>query len=216
MKKIIALLLLLIISLSLFGCKAKKYQSSWDGFCYTFYNGHEGSKKLEYGGSGYILDILNSGAWEVGSFDCDYDFNFTTWNEEIYYHSLCGTFHDVTNGIILKVTEEQRLKVNSFLKDTESERYVWEGFYYTTSDFPIMKFQTNGTEYIVDLLDNSVWENGHLSCSCDYYFLKPRQKISYHSDCGTLHDRENGKVSKLTEEQRLKVNSFLENGELGK
>ena len=119
MKKIIALLLLLIISLSLFGCKVKKYQSSWDGFCYIVSGNYHLDKKLESGGAGYILDILNSGVWETGTLDCDYDFCFSTMKEQIYYHSLCGTFNDVTNGIILKVTEEQRLKINSFLENRE-------------------------------------------------------------------------------------------------
>lgn len=217
MKKITALLLLLTISLSLFGCKAKKYRCAWDGFCYAF-NGNpvSGRKKLESGGSGYILDILNSGTWEVGTFDCDYDFEFTAV-DVVYYHSLCGTFYDVTNGIILKVTEEQRLKINSFLKDSDSARYVWEGFYYDAeSDIPI-EFKPGGSEYIADLLNNCAWENGipdfHPGCDPDHYFLTPRQKIYYHPECGTLYDMENGKVFKATEEQRLKINSFLENGE---
>lgn len=216
MKKIIALLLLLTVSLSLFGCKVRKYRCAWDGFCYAF-NGNpvSGRKKLESGGSGYILDILNSGTWEVGTFDCDYDFEFTAV-DVVYYHSLCGTFYDVTNGIILKVTEEQRLKINSFLKDSDSARYVWEGFYYDAeSDIPI-EFKPGGSEYIADLLNNCAWENGipdfHPGCDPDHYFLTPRQKIYYHSECGTLYDRENGKVSKLTEEQRLMVNSFFDNG----
>ena len=217
MKKIIALLLLLTVSLSLFGCKVKKYRCAWDGFCYAF-NGTpiDEEKRLESGGSGYILDILNSGTWEVGTFDCDYDFVFTAMYV-VYYHSLCGTFYDVTNGIILKVTEEQRLKINSFLKDSESPRYVWEGFYYVYGFFPPVfpiELKSNGAEYITDLLNNCVWENGIPDCNCDsdHQFLTPRQQIYYFSDCGTFYDMENEKVFKATEEQRLKVNSFFDNG----
>ena len=215
MKKITALLLLLTISLSLFGCKVEKYRSSWDGFCYAF-NGKPvaGNKRLESGGPSYILDILNSGAWEVGTFDCDYDFYFSTMMEQIYYHSLCGTFYDVTNGIILKVTEEQRLTINSFLKDELSEKFIWEGFFYTPQEF-FMELEPKGTEYILNLIDNGDWENGHPNCNCisEYWFTRPRQRIYYHSECGMFYDVENGKFFKVTEEQRTNVNLHLEHAE---
>jgi len=220
MKKIITLLLLLIISLNLFGCSEKAsgntsektYRLAWDGFCY----GPSGfNVKLEGTESKYILDLLNNSVWENGLVDCDYDFYFLTQRERIIYHSLCGTFNDTTNEKVLKVTEEQRLEINGFLKDSESPRYVWEGFYYVVSDYPI-KLKLNGAEYIDDLLNNCIWENGNPDCPLggepDYYFLKPRQLVYYHSECGTFYDMENGKVFIATEEQRLTVNSFFDNG----
>ena len=66
-------------------------------------------------------DYLNEGAWETKLSNCDCDYYFVTQKQRIQYHSECGMFNDITNGKVLKITEEQRLKINSFLVG-ESEK----------------------------------------------------------------------------------------------
>ena len=79
---------------------------------------------------------------------------------------------------------------------------------YTASDSP-MELESNEKKYIIGLLNEGAWETELSNCDCDYYFVTQKQRIQYHSECGMFNDITNGKVLKITEEQRLKINSFL-------
>ena len=76
-------------------------------------------------------------------------------------------------------------------------------------------------EYILYLVVRiGGWKDGQTytnhECDSIYYLLEPKLRISYHPECGTFYDMEDGTILKATEEQRLKINSFLENGEYEK
>ena len=118
LRKLVALSLIFVLSLTLFGCSEKTYQLAWDGFCYT---ASDSPMDLESNEKKYIIGLLNEGAWETELSNCDCDYYFVTQKQRIQYHSECGMFNDITNGKVLKITEEQRLKINSFLVG-ESEK----------------------------------------------------------------------------------------------
>ena len=62
-----------------------------------------------------ILSVLNKGKWENDVTNCGYDYEFTTKNETIRYHSECGTFIDITNGQTMVLAEKDKDIINDLL-----------------------------------------------------------------------------------------------------
>ena len=113
MRKLFAAILSLLCLLSV-ACAHKKYELAWDGFCYSLSDNCEIALSAEE--KGYIIDLMNGGEWTKGAANCLSDHVFYTKSQTVRYHSDCGTFADVTSGTILKVGEEDRLKINAILR----------------------------------------------------------------------------------------------------
>ena len=62
-----------------------------------------------------VLDLLNGGTWMNDVTKCESDYEFETKNEEIRYHSECGTFIDVTNQRSLQLSDEEQAEINRML-----------------------------------------------------------------------------------------------------
>lgn len=114
MKKYPALCLILIFVLCLFGCNDKKiYQLPHDQFCYT--TGESQVVEMNTQDRRYIVELLNDAEWVNDLSNCYGDFVFYTQNEEVRYHSECGTFNDYTNKKSTTVSEEERYTINQIL-----------------------------------------------------------------------------------------------------
>ena len=111
MKKIIAIILTMFLSFNFSSCKV--YKLPWDQFCATVENPRE--VELDYEERKYIIDIFNSGRWQLDNSKCASDFKFYPQAQEVGYHSECGIFNDYTRKRHLKVSEEQRQKINDIL-----------------------------------------------------------------------------------------------------
>ena len=85
---------------------------------------------------------------------------------------------------------------------------AWDGFCYTAENQPV-DMESADKKYIINLLNKAVWETNTEDCECDFYFSLQRQRVEYHSECGTFNDITNGKSTKVAEEQRLKINTIL-------
>lgn len=85
---------------------------------------------------------------------------------------------------------------------------AWDGFCYTAEHQPV-DMESADKKYIINLLNKAVWETNIEDCECDFYFSLQRQRVEYHSECGTFNDITNGKSTKAAEEQRIKINSIL-------
>ena len=85
---------------------------------------------------------------------------------------------------------------------------AWDGFCYTAEHQPV-DMESADKKYIINLLNKAVWETNIEDCECDFYFSLQRQRVEYHSECGTFNDITNGKSTKVAEEQRIKINSIL-------
>ena len=103
MKKLIALVLLLLCVLGVVGCMSKTYELPHDQFCYSV----DGAQayELDSADKQYLIDLLNSAS----------DFVIYTQKQEVRYHSECGTFTDYTNKKSTTVSEEQRATINAVL-----------------------------------------------------------------------------------------------------
>lgn len=77
-----------------------------------------------------------------------------------------------------------------------------------------IELQFEDKKYILNLLNQSKWENDVSKCDCDFDFYTQRQKVGYHSECGIFNDYTRKKHTKVTEEQRLKINKVLQNSTL--
>ena len=64
-------------------------------------------------------------------------------------------------------------------------------------------------QYIIDTLNNATWDNDATNCGHDYMFYTQKQKIRYHSECGTFIDLTRKKWATLTDEQRTTINNIL-------
>ena len=62
-----------------------------------------------------IISTLNKGKWQDDITNCGYDYEFTTKNETIRYHSECGTFIDITNGRAMVLAEKDKDIINDLL-----------------------------------------------------------------------------------------------------
>lgn len=85
---------------------------------------------------------------------------------------------------------------------------AWDGFCYT-AEHQSVDMESADKKYIINLLNKAVWETNIEDCECDFYFSLQRQRVEYHSECGTFYDITNGKSTKVAEEQRIKINSVL-------
>ena len=146
MKKILILLLICLFSLSVVGCSEKPYQLAWDGFCYTVAE-HQ-AVAMESEDKKYIIDSLNKAVWETNLENCECDFYFSLQRQRVEYHSECGTFNDITNGKSTKVTEEQRIKINSILVFNHSKEIT------TITDFTKFSDMKRETDKIEVEFDN--------------------------------------------------------------
>ena len=113
-KRISAVLLSLLFSVAcLGGCGKKTYELPWDQCCASIHpprqitmNGEERK---------YLVDTLNGCEWADGVSNCACDFVFYMQEQEVQYHSDCGTLNDVTRQKTATVSEEQRAVLNGFL-----------------------------------------------------------------------------------------------------
>ena len=151
MKKIFALLLTCLLCLSVVGCSEKPYQAAWDGFCYTATEHQAVEMKSE--DRKYIINLLNEAVWETNIEDCECDFYFSLQRQRVEYHSECGTFNDITNGKRTKVTEDQRLKINTILNLNASKEKIG-----TITDFAKFYDMTRETDKIEVTFDNNSGE----------------------------------------------------------
>lgn len=62
-----------------------------------------------------IISVLDKGSWSDDVTQCASDFTFELSGRKIYYHSVCGTFNDVTNRQHMSLSEEERARVNQLL-----------------------------------------------------------------------------------------------------
>ena len=62
-----------------------------------------------------ILSTLNNGQWKNDITDCWCDFNFTTKNATIQYHSDCGTFNDITHHRSMRLSDVDKEIINTLL-----------------------------------------------------------------------------------------------------
>lgn len=111
MKRILALILSIMLLFSLSGC-IKIYKQAWDGFCYT---AEDAPVELDSEAKSYILDLLNEGKWTSGVIKCPSDFYLSLQVQRVGYVSSEGYFVDYTLQRSLKLTDEQREKVNGYL-----------------------------------------------------------------------------------------------------
>ena len=111
MKKILALILSAVLLLSLSGC-VKIYKQAWDGFCYT---AEDEPVELDVVATNYILNIMNSGKWQSGNVKCPSDYYFSLQVQRVGYVSDEGYFNDFTLERSMKLTDEERDKVNEYL-----------------------------------------------------------------------------------------------------
>ena len=63
-----------------------------------------------------IVDILESINWVEGAPACDNDYMITIINDTYYYHSDCGTFLDIVNNKSKSLSEEEKERVNNYIK----------------------------------------------------------------------------------------------------
>ncbi len=68
-----------------------------------------------------IYNILVSDRWENGTADCECNYMFVLSDSNIGYHSSCGTFNDFANSLHLKLTDEEKEKLNEILKTAMDE-----------------------------------------------------------------------------------------------
>lgn len=66
-----------------------------------------------------IISALNSGKWFNDVTNCSHDYEFTTENQTIRYHSECGTFIDITNRRAMTLSEATKEEINELLESTK-------------------------------------------------------------------------------------------------
>lgn len=113
MNKLILSVLTLFCVIALASCSDKTYELPHDQFCYSA----DGAQTYELNSDDkqYIIDLLNGASWVNDHSNCDSDFVFCTQNQEVRYHSECGTFNDYTNHKSTTISEEQRATINAML-----------------------------------------------------------------------------------------------------
>ncbi|MBQ7344044.1 MAG: hypothetical protein IJW53_04690 [Clostridia bacterium] len=115
MKKILALCLMIVLSMSLLtSCSINTYKPisiKYQNSDYAPYP--DGEHKT------LLVDLLNNSKWHNDVAKCDCDYTVIMKNDrEIFYHSECGTFIDYDFNKSLTVSEEDRVKLNAYFVDS--------------------------------------------------------------------------------------------------
>lgn len=116
MKRIVLTILAIILCLAAFsGCANNKYKGPLSCISRIGADGVTALMDMTEDAHKTILSVLNKGKWENDVTNCGYDYEFTTKNETIRYHSECGTFIDVTNGQAMVLAEKDKDIINDLL-----------------------------------------------------------------------------------------------------
>ena len=113
MKRILTIFLVVAL-IFVCGCAQKEYKLPWDHFCY-YADDAGGVIELELEEKQYIIDLLNNGNWHNDIAKCPADVKFATQQQVIGYSAEDGIFNDYTQNKSLKISEQDRLKVNSYI-----------------------------------------------------------------------------------------------------
>lgn len=114
MKKF-SVFLLLILSLLGTACTRPIYEQPWDTFCYKA-DAASSPVELSAKESGYVIDLLNNA--ENPTYDiakCPSDYTFHTQRQSLGYNCEEGIFNDFTRKISIRISEEDRIKLNDIL-----------------------------------------------------------------------------------------------------
>ena len=111
MKKILALCLTIVLSISLLiSCGINNYK--------PISVKHQNSDYAACGDA-FLTNLLNNSKWynDVAKCECDYTILMEN-GREIFYHSECGTFIDYDFNKSLTISEEDRVKLNNYFVDS--------------------------------------------------------------------------------------------------
>ena len=86
---------------------------------------------------------------------------------------------------------------------------AWDGFCYTGDGMEAIELKRGCAAKIVDVMNGAEWNYSVANCSFDYTFITQRQRVGYHSECGTLCDYTRQASARLSESERLFVNECL-------
>ena len=123
MKRIISSIIVFFMCLTAFsGCADNKYTGPLSCISRVEESGVIALMDMTEPVHKTILSALNKGKWESGVTNCGYDYEFTTKNETIRYHSECGTFVDVTSGLSMVLSDKDRSEINALLGVSQSDQ----------------------------------------------------------------------------------------------
>ena len=141
MKKTLSLLITFLLCVSvLAGCSSVKYKGPLSCISHVGTDGVISLMDMTEDAQAEILSVLNRGKWIDGVTNCFHDYEFTTKNETIRYHSECGTFIDITNGKAMELSDEDRAKINKLLGVSDCMEPGVEPVKYTCD---LSKYPTN-------------------------------------------------------------------------
>ena len=116
MKRILLTILAITLCLTIFsGCANNQYKGPLSCVSRIGADGVTALMDMTEDAHKTILSVLNKGKWENDVTNCGYDYEFTTKNETIRYHSECGTFIDITNGQAMVLAEKDKDIINDLL-----------------------------------------------------------------------------------------------------
>ena len=123
MKRILFTILAITLCLTIFsGCSNNQYKGPLS--CISRF-GNDGAEialmDMTEDTHKTILSVMNKGEWQDGIANCGYDYEFTTQNETIRYHSECGTFMDITNSRAMVLSVEDRVHINEVFGVSEAD-----------------------------------------------------------------------------------------------
>ncbi|MBE6610168.1 MAG: hypothetical protein E7634_05835 [Ruminococcaceae bacterium] len=73
----------------------------------------------------------------------------------------------------------------------------------------LIDFTQETVDRIISILNDSKWEKGMTNCACDFEFKLRDATVTYHSECGTLVDKDRGYSAILSDELRYELNMLL-------
>lgn len=138
MKKLLALIMILVCALCLIGC-GNRYNGPLSCISRTGADGTVVLMDMTEDVHKEILLILNNGTWENDVCQCVSDFTFEIQGDKIKYSSECGTCNDVTNKRHMTLSDSERTKINQLLgvepsvvktyEETDREQFDVEEFF---------------------------------------------------------------------------------------
>ena len=136
-------------------------------------------------------------------------------------HSLYGgpdTEMHYVEGTIIEILGHQVYNntnphIENFSDNPDLEKkYVlpWDRFCYSAVDGSVIELEPAQKKFIIDLLNNGDWYDDLAKCPSDVKFYTQNQEIGYCAEEGIFNDFTSGNSLKISEENKVIVNEYLE------
>ncbi len=218
MKKITALLLMILFVFGLAGCAKQTVQFDIKvANKITIFSGSTGQKieVTDKSAVDHITANFNSVAFRKDKSSKGYEgyaYQITWYDadgKQIELVTVMRATRISYDGYFYDAMEADYEIDMDFIEELMESELPYDDFCFTIDPSAAVEINAEDRDYIINLLNEAQWTNGLTNCGSDFVFYTQKQEVRYHSECGTFNDITNQRAMTVSEEQRIKINGIV-------